>query len=209
MATRSLSRFSFLNEQTVHILAKVGIHTANDFLLASPLALMSALNMNLSKIQEITLLLSEKLLPNTLTALELYDLRSKQTRYIKTGIFDLDKCLKGGFLLGTITDICGVPGSGKTQFCMSCIIDSISSHQQADEPSSIIYFDAEQKFDPVRFTQIAVERFPELYSTQNRLDAPHLLDDLLKRVKVFSSCLILYFDNFYFMVTDFPPEYIR
>eukprot|EP01034_Spumella_vulgaris_P029022 gene29022-35996_t len=48
----------------------------------------------------------------------------------------------------------------------------------------VVYIDTELKFDPNRLIQMAIETFPELYSSEYRVDAPHQVDKLLSCVKI-------------------------
>lgn len=50
-----------------------------------------------------------------LTALDLMLKEEAELRSIVTFSSQLDEALGGGLLLGKITEICGVPGMGKTQ----------------------------------------------------------------------------------------------
>eukprot|EP01032_Pedospumella_encystans_P010568 gene10568-12343_t len=88
--------------------------------------------------------------------------------------------MKGGLMVGSISEICGAPGAGKTQFCLSCALQAVSSSTSA----GVIYIDTELKFDPNRLIQMAIECYPELYSSEFRTDAPHQIDSLLSRLKV-------------------------
>lgn len=51
----------------------------------------------------------------SLTALDLMLKEEAELRSIVTFSSQLDKALGGGLLLGKITELCGVPGIGKTQ----------------------------------------------------------------------------------------------
>jgi RAD51-like protein 1 len=104
-----------------------------------------------------------------------------------------DTALKGGLLVGSISEICGAPGAGKTQFCLSCTLQGVVTAQQSASSSgvaagaqqgAVIYIDTELKFDPNRLIQMAMERYPEMYSSEFRTDAPHQIDRLLDQVKV-------------------------
>ena len=43
-------------------------------------------------------------------------------RFISTSVSTLDAALRGGLLAGTVTEIGGPPGAGKTQFCTMCSV---------------------------------------------------------------------------------------
>ena len=68
---------------------------------------------------------------------------------IKTGVNKLDEILGGGLRSGTITDIFGASGTGKTQLALQIIINSIS------ENNKIFYLDTTGNFRPERLVEMA------------------------------------------------------
>ncbi|XP_045485028.1 DNA repair protein RAD51 homolog 3 isoform X2 [Pieris rapae] len=71
-----------------------------------------------------------------------------QNRYLETGIKRLDTILNGGIPIGFLTEVCGLAGSGKSQFCMQLAINSAKlSH-------SVIYIDTKGDFSAVRIQKI-------------------------------------------------------
>lgn len=67
-------------------------------------------------------------------------------RYVTTGLLQLDNHFKGGFRCGTITEIFGESGSGKTQLCLHF---SIHNWQ-----SGVVYICTEDVFPVKRFEQM-------------------------------------------------------
>ncbi|KAM9751803.1 DNA repair protein RAD51 homolog 3 isoform 1-T1 [Menidia menidia] len=57
-----------------------------------------------------------------LTALELLQ-KEEQSRSIVTFCSQLDERLKGGIPVGKLTEVCGAPGTGKTQLCLQAAVD--------------------------------------------------------------------------------------
>ena len=47
---------------------------------------------------------------------------ANRMRYLPTGLVPLDERLKGGFRVGTLTELVGQAGSGKTQMAMQAIV---------------------------------------------------------------------------------------
>ena len=74
-------------------------------------------------------------------------------RYLPTGLESLDKRLMGGFRVGTLTELVGRAGSGKTQMAMQAIVVAASFGQGA------IYIDTEQKLSLSRLQEIALQRY--------------------------------------------------
>ena len=64
----------------------------------------------------------------------------------------LDNLLSGGIEAGALTNICGPPGSGKTNICMLAVINAISADKK------VIYIDTEGGFSFERFKQLAGDK---------------------------------------------------
>jgi RecA/RadA recombinase len=85
--------------------------------------------------------------------------------FLPTGIAPLDALLCGGIQLGTLTEVVGVPGIGKTQFCIGFCVNTLMIQMLSGDtpPGSIIYFDTELKFDPNRVIEMASAAFPAIF----------------------------------------------
>jgi RecA/RadA recombinase len=190
-------------------LSTIGITTCSDLLTASPLVIMTCCD--LSYVETIALIheISTKVTPlKHNTALTYLKERQKESKTLLTGFSELDQALKGGLLLGTVTDICGPPGIGKTQLCMSCALHTLvasnrerlmnhtlASSSSADSAISVIYIDAECKFDSLRFLSIAELVFPEFFSLSYTVHSPHNIDFLLECLKTIRPSNRLEFEN--------------
>lgn len=206
MAHRKLDRFGFDNN-ACETFKRNGITTAGDLLEASPFLFIPDLGLTktLSLFDEV----SSRIAPEPQSALKLLVDRSKKQCFLSTGMKILDDVLRGGVSLGTITEICGPPGIGKTQFCFGCVIQSlcatsITAATTSSGSRSVVFLDCELKFSPERIRQMIAANFPEEYSDIYSLDAPHKLDALLQRVKVFheslfvyclQNCILIYFES--------------
>jgi len=72
------------------------------------------------------------------------------TKY-STGCKSIDELLGGGFESGTVTQLYGEAGSGKTNICLQAAVEC------AKKGESVIFIDSEG-FSPERFLQIAQSR---------------------------------------------------
>ena len=72
---------------------------------------------------------------------------------IKLNVEGLDSLLGGGLEVEALTEVYGEFGSGKTQFCLSSVIEAIEQHD-----SDVIWIDVENTFDPSRLAEIGVAR---------------------------------------------------
>jgi RecA/RadA recombinase len=184
---------------------KGNISTVRELLHTSPIVIMLLADIGMKEVNELIAMVSEKTCPNPQNALITMHARLQKKRHLSCGVEKFDTALKGGLLVGSISEICGAPGAGKTQFCLSCTLQGVVAAQQCATSSGaatgaqqggVIYIDTELKFDPNRLIQMAMERYPEMYSSEFRTDAPHQIDRLLDQVKVGFSA------DFY-ITTDF------
>lgn len=70
-----------------------------------------------------------------------------------TGSLKLDRDLKGGFVKGTMIEIFGQSGGGKTTLC----IQAVAEHQKKYPNEPILWIDLEKVFDPTYFTNIGID----------------------------------------------------
>ncbi|RYH22288.1 hypothetical protein EON65_19515 [archaeon] len=100
MASRPLQRIRSIDEETCRRLAAVGITTVRDLLVTSPLRLMMAANLSLDQVEDLLLLTSDAVKPDSISVLSLLRQRASRRRFLKTGVAALDTALHGGLLLG-------------------------------------------------------------------------------------------------------------
>lgn len=145
-----------------------------DFYGLSMLQLMVICDASLEEVQVLTAMLSAKITKTPTSALELLRRRSDGLKqvYISTGMSKLDEALGGGLAVGTIVEVCGAPGIGKSQFCLSCCASVLLGSTM----NSVIYFDTELKF--------SAERLVEILGTRHEFNAASNARSLLGRVNV-------------------------
>eukprot|EP01138_Halocafeteria_seosinensis_P005158 gb/GECG01005273.1/.p1 GENE.gb/GECG01005273.1/~~gb/GECG01005273.1/.p1 ORF type:complete len:400 (+),score=50.69 gb/GECG01005273.1/:1-1200(+) len=109
----------------------------------------------------------------------------------------LDAILGGGIPLGEVTEICGVPGVGKTQMCMQLAADCWIPKRFTGVDGSVIYIDTEGSFMIEREAEIAsglrdhLEIMKQKQIRKVGTDAvPSVpkLEELLSRLQVIRCC---------------------
>jgi RAD51-like protein 1 len=200
MSHRRLERLG-LDPIVLEALLRNDISTVQELLQTSPFTLMVITNSSLKGVETIIEHVSTRIAPKPSSVLSILRDREVKTRYLSTGLGALDNSMKGGLLVGCISEICGTPGIGKSQFCLSTALQAVMSsmpgigetvstrmeeaptHQ--DRMSGVIYIDTELKFDAQRLIQMAKNKFPEVFTEEYRLDAAHRVDELLQSVEVY------------------------
>lgn len=72
--------------------------------------------------------------------------------FFSTGLKSLDHCLKGGFRVGTVSELVGPAGVGKTQLAMQLCV------MAAQHGFGTVYLDTEKKLSLARIREIALGR---------------------------------------------------
>lgn len=148
-----MSFIRFFDTHQTSQLTSSGIDSVDELFMSPTSTLTSALQLSESIIQTRISALSLKYCPKSQSALQLRPTPSVlSSLFVTTGLRVLDDYLGGGFKFGTINEIVGAHGVGKSQFCLNCCATLLCSHSQ--QPISVIYVDTELKFDPVRFAQV-------------------------------------------------------
>ncbi|MDY7081847.1 MAG: DNA repair and recombination protein RadB [Halobacteria archaeon] len=75
--------------------------------------------------------------------------------HLTTGCESLDSLLGGGFERGVVSQLYGLPGTGKTNICIQTAVETIR------DGGSVVYIDTEG-FSPARFEQIAGDDSDEI-----------------------------------------------
>ena len=86
--------------------------------------------------------------------------------YVRGGVFlhALDQALGGGVPTGSITELVGGAGAGKTQFCLTLAMATAAPLEVGGLNAGVVYIDTEQKFSGVRLCEIASAVFPAVYA---------------------------------------------
>ncbi|XP_071449965.1 DNA repair protein RAD51 homolog 3-like isoform X2 [Hetaerina americana] len=92
--------------------------------------------------------------PKSETALEIWQTEAK-LRNIITFCEVVDDVLGGGIALRRITEFCGAPGTGKTQFCLQLCVSVQIPSCFGGVSGEAIYIDADSGFSPDRLRDIA------------------------------------------------------
>jgi RAD51-like protein 1 len=85
--------------------------------------------------------------------------------YVRGGAFlrALDSALGGGVPTGSITELVGPAGAGKTQFCLTLAVAAAAPTALGGLNAGVVFVDTEQKFSGARVAEIAANVFPSAY----------------------------------------------
>ncbi|GFR31760.1 DNA repair protein RAD51 homolog 4 [Trichonephila clavata] len=131
----------------------VGIKTVTDFILCDPEDLAKKIKTSYKDVLCIhqDLMIKHSSFPQNSLSLRWELLESLSI--LDTGSKSLNKLLNGGIYTGEVTEIHGLPGSGKTQFCLSLVSDLILHTQ-----NTVFFMDTNNNFVAKRLEEMLLEK---------------------------------------------------
>lgn len=181
MAKRSLKRLD-LDKKLLDRLSKQNMHTCEDVLSLTRLEILKLLGISDKKRKELVDVVSKSCSPKPRTVLEMYEAKRRGASFLSLSIPELDNALGGGLPVGSVTEITGPSGVGKTQFCFMLSVLATLPTSLGGLNGQVIYIDTESTFSAERVMEIAHSRLPEVYSSEEQLV------QLMQRIFVYSAC---------------------
>ncbi|XP_078246625.1 DNA repair protein RAD51 homolog 2 isoform X3 [Pogona vitticeps] len=193
MASKKLRRAG-LPQDLCERLSRHQITTCQDVLCLSLLELMKVTGQSYWKVKKLLNTISRSCAPKMQTV---YEMKIKRTinpssAFLPTTLEYLDRILYGGIACGSLTEITGPPGCGKTQFCIMMSLLATLPTSMGGLDGAVVYIDTESAFSAERLIEIAQHRFPHYFASEENLvlmpNRIHLYrelscDSVLKRIE--------------------------
>lgn len=146
-----------LTSKQLKTLEEAGLRTAEDVLEITTKRELAALDGIPPKTAETLWNTAANILkPKTFkSATELHQLRRTRIEYLTTGSRQLDKLIGGGVETGSITEIAGSYGAGKTEMAHQLSVNVQLPREKGGLKGACLYFDTEKTFRPERITEMA------------------------------------------------------
>uniref|UniRef100_A0A8C5L938 RAD51 paralog B n=1 Tax=Jaculus jaculus TaxID=51337 RepID=A0A8C5L938_JACJA len=167
----------------------------------SSLELMKVTGLSYRGVHELLRTVSRACAPQMQTAHEIKTQRSANLSpaFLSTTLSALDEALHGGVACGSLTEITGPPGCGKTQFCIMMSVLATLPTNMGGLEGAVVYIDTESAFTAERLVEIAESRFPQYFDTEEKLllatSKVHLYreltcDEVLQRIETLEEEII-------------------
>ncbi|XP_018018635.1 DNA repair protein RAD51 homolog 2 [Hyalella azteca] len=170
MAKRRVTTLG-LDDVLLRQCAKHSLVTLQDVLRLSLVDMMRCLRVSAARARALQQQLYGICAPSSTTAWALLQ-EERRARPLSSGQEELDVLMAGGFHRGTVTELAGPSGVGKTQWCLSLSLQCLLG---GSSPAPVIYIDTEAAFTPQRVVEMLSERLSE--AEQARL--PELLASIV------------------------------
>ncbi|XP_023341520.1 DNA repair protein RAD51 homolog 4 [Eurytemora carolleeae] len=142
-----------LTPARVKTLAQFQIETLADLLSNPAESIARILNISYTQAVELVDMLFRDFAPFPVMCVELYQNQVKTECVIKTGSA-LDSLLAGGFKTGSVYEVYGLPGVGKSQLCMTIAVSCSLEHGK----QSVLYIDTKNDLSAERMLEILQAR---------------------------------------------------
>ncbi|XP_036981780.1 DNA repair protein RAD51 homolog 2 isoform X4 [Artibeus jamaicensis] len=158
MSSRKLRRVG-LSQELCDRLNRHQIVTCRDFLCLSPLELMKITGLSYRGVHELLRVVSRACAPQMQTAYEIKAHRAAAVSpaFLPTALSALDEALHGGVACGSLTEITGPPGCGKTQFCIMMSVLATLPTSMGGLDGAVVYIDTESAFSAERIESLEEE----------------------------------------------------
>lgn len=153
-----------LAPETTALLRSKSIDSVGKLMLLTDFEAMETLGLSMEAVLDLKGVAGRRLCPSPLTALQLLG-RGVASRALPTGLPNLDRALRGGLPAGTVTEVVGPPGMGKTQLCLQVTLLACMPPEKGGMGRKALYLDTERKFSASRFAEIGDRRFPQHYGS--------------------------------------------
>jgi RAD51-like protein 1 len=193
-AKRSLARVAGLDVDVLSRLEGHNFRTAEDVLTRSSLDLVEVLDISLPTAERVVASVARNVCPKPTTARALLASRASDPTtadpsdvpraanqvgaasgapstsggpaFVRSHLPALDDALGGGVPTGSISELVGPAGAGKTQLCLTLAVATAAPPSAGGLGAGVVFVDTEQKFSAARLAEIARAKFPAVYGDQ-------------------------------------------
>ena len=116
---KPIQRVTALQNDTVELLKKNKITTCGQVYQYSEIFLAQKLDLSVYDVRDLLVKVSEYVSPKRMTSWDLFQHKKRIPSTLPTKLAQLDNSLKGGIPAGTVTELVGHAGAGKTQMCLT------------------------------------------------------------------------------------------
>lgn len=166
MASKHLRRAG-VSPELCELLKRHRVETCKDLLSLTTLEVMRVADLSHHGALDLLRSVSTHCAPPVTTLLKLWKPTSES--FFPTSLPALDHLLRGGLPLGTLTEVVGPSGCGKTQLCVMLSVLATLPQALGGRDSDVVYIDTEAAFSAERLVGMAQARFPDHFSSQERL----------------------------------------
>ncbi|KAF7688818.1 DNA repair protein RAD51 homolog 4 [Silurus meridionalis] len=153
-----------LSEDLIKALLEGAVRTVEDLVLSDPEHLAQKCSVSYKALVAVRRVLLAQHAAFPISGADLYDELLSSTSILSTGITSVDNLLDSGLYTGEITEVCGGPGTGKTQICFSVAVSVAHELKQ-----NVTYIDTNGGICANRLLQMLQEKTMDSAEQMNAL----------------------------------------
>ncbi|XP_035205409.1 DNA repair protein RAD51 homolog 2-like isoform X1 [Stegodyphus dumicola] len=143
----------------------------HDVLALTPLEFQTLLGIDRRKAEKLLDKISKKCVSHPETVFQLCSNQNKASNeFFSLSLNSLDLLLQGGLPFGSISEITGPPGVGKTQFCFMLSMIATLPVSLGGADGEVLYIDTESTFSAERIVAMARKRFPQIFKQNKEIE---------------------------------------
>ncbi|KAJ8955146.1 hypothetical protein NQ318_009039 [Aromia moschata] len=165
MSRLSPNMHAILKADVIELLNSKQIYTVRDFIKTESRLLEKLANLTFRETLDVKNFLIKTYSAQPKNGFEYYKHILLHSAIIETGVKSIDGLLQGGLYTANIYEICGLPATGKTLFCLTLVKNVICNMKE-----NIYYLDTKQDFSARKLKQMldSVNDKQELVNVLNR-----------------------------------------
>ncbi|XP_053474394.1 DNA repair protein RAD51 homolog 4 [Ictalurus furcatus] len=153
-----------LSEDLLKALREEDVRTVEDLVLSDPEQLAQKCSVSYKALVAVRRVLLAQHAAFPVSGADLYDELLSSTSILSTGIASMDNLLDSGLYTGEITELCGGPGTGKTQTCFSVAVNVAHELKQ-----KVMYIDTNGGLSAARLLQMLQQKTVNTAEQMNAL----------------------------------------
>ena len=131
-----------LSDSVADQLNKIGIHKCGQLFQSSEVSLCHLLDLPLDKVRFLFDTVAKSITPTPEVAWEMLMRKRNAPAFLATQLEPLDRALHGGIPAGTVTELVGRAGVGKTQMCLTLTaLAAVPCIESTTCSSGVVYID--------------------------------------------------------------------
>jgi hypothetical protein len=137
-------------------------------------SLMTTADLSHSQAQEVLCMVASSASPKLHSAAHIFHSRMSNVSFLPLRLAKIDRLLGGGLSRGSISEVVGPAGVGKTQLCLTltAVAGLARSLGGLGEGTGVLYFDTEGKFSAQRLVEIAQAQSPSWFGNGSGKGCP-------------------------------------
>lgn len=198
-----------VSQGTINKLRAAGLVTLLQIAVVPPKEIIERTDIKSLDTASKVVVLAQRAISRYRTAAQYYEDETADTRKLSTGIAEFDDILRGGFELGSITELWGRFQMGKTQMCYTVAILVQNAEEEGGLNAKALVIDTENTFKGIRVAEIAEARGLDVQQTLENIHIIRIYNSDHLEATIRALPETLQEDNYGLLIVDSMATHFR